>query len=188
MRPQIRDERTDYIELLPDILRELVEVEALNGVINFQFKRLYDMLNTVIDNMSFLSADESTISRWESILKVNTPINSSLEARRAQVQSKVLSQPPINLSTLREVVESFLGVPVDIATDAADYTVSVTYRGLTELPDTTPLYKTVYELIPANMALTISYAYAVWQEYESTTWGELANRTWEDVSMGMGGA
>ncbi len=100
--------------------------------------------------------------------------HSSLKARREAVLAKLRTKPPINLITLKEIIEAYMGVTVEIYLDG--YTVKVRYRGESRIADLAPLYATAYETIPANLILEIAYVYVTWGEVLSKIVGEPPNR------------
>ncbi len=150
--------------------------------------------------------DVDGVRRWESILAIASPIKSTLSARRNAVKAKLMTKPPITIETLRAVIETYLGVPVDMVLwtmpeipswhefgrrswgEAAatawgeykptgtPYTIDVYYRGFEKLPDLRPLYKMIDELVPAHILVRINYRYATWREAQEQ------HPTWRDTS------
>ena len=64
----------------------------------------------------------------------------------------------------------------------------VSYRGESKLADLSPMFATVYELIPASMLLMIGYRYIVWSEMDSFNMSFLQldskTLTWSDFEKG----
>lgn len=175
-----------YQEYLPEIYRGLLEIKTLAGVIDVDMSRYYELLRQFVDNRYIMSMDTETVQRWESIFDIASPIKDDLQSRRQAIQAKFMSQPPINLDTLKRIVEAYLGVPVSITQHLDPYVVRITYRGLEKLPDLTPLYTSIYDTIPANIKLVIEYAYQLWIEVKNgNTWEQLKNKTWHDVLYGL---
>ncbi len=177
-------ERRDYIEHIPENLKDFVEIKVIGDVYDIEITNVYDAMNQVLDNMQTATMDEAVVARWEKMLSITTPIDASLQSRRNAILSKFKTQPPINIATLKQLIEAYIGVEVDITQNEVDYTVNIRYRGLSQLPDLVPFYKTLYNVVPANMAVIIEYAYITWNEILSQTWGDLQNETWEQVLMG----
>lgn len=184
MSSVIRKEAKRYLDHVPMVLQDLVEIRALDGAIEIEMEKLHMMMEQLEANQYVSTMDLQTTMRWESILNLTTPISDTIESRRQAIAAKLLSQPPINLETLREIVQAYLGVSVNIAIHNQPYTVNVTYRGLAKLPDLIPLYKTIYDVIPANMILEIAYAYVTWNEVKTKIWAEIGQGTWGDLLMG----
>ncbi len=110
----------------------------------------------------------------------------TFQARKNAIKSKLMTKPPINLETLRTIIEAYMGVEVEIT--IADSVVSVVYRGDTEVVDLAPLYATLYETIPANLLVEIAYKYLQWLELDAQLLDfdalDAKNLTWDDFERG----
>lgn len=186
MKSLIRKEARPYIDHVPEFLREIIEIKALGNAIQISMAKFYDAMDELVSNQYPDTMSVTIVDRWEKILNLSTPINGSLESRRQAIKAKLLTKPPINLQTLKAVIEVYLGVGVNCSLLEKPYTINVTYRGLTSIPDLEPLYQTIYELIPANMVLEIAYAYIKWQEIldKEQTWEKVKEKDWYYVLMG----
>ncbi|WP_195277385.1 putative phage tail protein [Anaerotruncus rubiinfantis] len=181
------DDPSDYLGLLPDNWRELLEVQAIGNSVNIQMDKLLAAIKQGIQNKSVSLADEQGVVRWENILGVTSPLNSSLQARREALRAKIMAKPPINLQSFKAVVEAYMGLEVDVEL-APNYTIKVWYRGESRQPDLAPLYATVYEMIPANLIVEIMYRYVVWNELDALNMNfdalDAKNLTWDEFEKG----
>lgn len=98
----------------PPLVRKQREMEYITSAENPEFEQIYELLDIAMKDQFVVTATEIGISRWEKILKIKPPSGSTLEQRRAAVLARLLSRMPINLEVVRQVVETYLGVPVDI--------------------------------------------------------------------------
>lgn len=176
------DSQSDYASFLPKLWDQIEEVGAIAQAVNPEIDNLKGKLRQLIYNRFPQTADEAGIARWEKLLGLSSPLNSSLKARREAVLAKLRTKPPINLLTLKEIIEAYMGVPVEIYLDG--YTVKVRYRGESRIADLSPLYATAYETIPANLILEIAYAYVTWGEVLSQNWGTAKQRSWDQLRKG----
>lgn len=158
------DESADYKAELPEIFQDVVEIDALAGALNIQLDKLSALVKSTAENKSVSTADEAGCARWEKMLGVSAPMNSTLQARRDALKAKLMTKPPINLQVLKAIVEAYMGLGVDISVDG--YTVKIRYRGESRIADLNPLIATAYEKIPANMLLDIAYLYLIWDELD----------------------
>ena len=159
------DNHAEYKSYLPEIFQEVVEINALDHTIKMQIDKLNTILRDSINNKSVQQANEDGVSRWEKILGVTTPLNATIVARKEALRSKLMTKPPINMITLKGIIEAYMGVIVDITID--EFVVKVRYRGTSRIEDLNPLYVTVYETIPANLILDIAYAFVTFAELDS---------------------
>lgn len=179
------EDPADYLDFLPDRLQGIAEINAIAGAVNIQLDRLSAYIKQHVDNRLPSTADESGCARWEKMLGISAPLNGTLQARRDAIRSKIMTKPPINLQTLKSIVEAYMGLPVNIMLDG--YRVHIKYRGESRVADLNPLYATMWTTIPANMLVDIAYLYATWGEVKAAypTWGDLKAKTWEQIHRGV---
>jgi hypothetical protein len=178
------DDKSDYLDLLPEKLKGAAEIDAIAGTVNFEIDKLSAVVKKAVNNISPLHADEDGCARWEKILSLSAPLNGTLQARRDAIRAAIITKPPINLSVLKQIVEAYMGLPVNITLDG--YKVHIKYRGESRIADLNPLYTTMWKTIPANMLVDIAYLYATWVEVKSAylTWGDMKTKTWEQIHKG----
>lgn len=159
------DDVADYKSYLIEKFQGIVEVDAIAGSVNFEIDKLSNLIKTGVNNRFIATCDETGAARWEKILSVSASLGSTLQARRNALKAKLMAKPPINLQVLKGVIQAYMGVDVDIT--VANFIVTVKYRGTSRIADLVPLYTTVYEMIPANLLMAISYSYLVWDELDA---------------------
>lgn len=108
------DRTPDYLQLLPELLQNVREIREIAQALAPNLAELNERIRQAADNRFPSTADAAGAARWERLLGLSSPIKSTLQARRDAIRAKLISKPPINLSTLRRIVETYLGVPVDI--------------------------------------------------------------------------
>ena len=184
----------DYVSHLPEVLQDMEDIQLMAKIINPYLDALNGKIRRIVDNKTVTFADAEGISRWEQILGVSPPIGSTLEERRNACLAKLRARGVINLDTLRRVVETYLGVPVEIEMwwDAQEltwgepYVIYIYYRGTTKIPDLAPLYEMLYELIPANLIIKVLYKFQTWGEVLDgyTNWGAVKELSWGNIRLG----
>jgi len=181
------DDKADYKSHLPLFLQDVVEIDVLENCINIQIDKLNSLIKDNVNNKSVSTANEQGVARWEKILGVTTPLNSTLQARREALKAKLMTKPPINMQTLKGIIEAYMGVQVDIVKEP-NFVIKVWYRGTSRIADLNPLYATIYNTIPANLIIDIAYFYLTWAELDAQnlTWVELdaKNLTWAEFERG----
>jgi hypothetical protein len=65
---------------------------------------------------------------------------------------------------LISIIEAYMGVKAEASVNG--WNVNIVYRGTSRVKDLTPLFVTIYNIIPANMTVSISYKYIVWDELD----------------------
>lgn len=167
------DHKNDFKAYLIEKLQDVVEIDAIAGVVNIQMDALSEQVRRMVKNKSVSTCDEMGAQRWERLLGVSSPLNSTLQARRDALKAKLMTKPPINVHVLRGMVEAYMGLDVDVSVQ--DFVIKIRYRGESRVADLNPLYATAYEMIPANLLLDIAYLYVTWDELDgqSMTFNQL---------------
>lgn len=158
------DHKNDFKGYLIDRLQDVVEIDAIAGVVNIQMDALSEQVRKMVKNKSVSTCDEEGARRWEKLLGVSSPMNATLQARRDALKAKLMTKPPININVLRNMVEAYMGLSVEVSVE--DFVIKVRYRGESRIADLKPLYATAYETIPANLLLDIAYIYLTWDELD----------------------
>ena len=182
--------KPELLKMLPQLLQQVSEFQAICSAEESVLAELNVVIEKTADNSFINSADKEGLQRWEKILGVSSPLDSTDSSRREALIARLIAKPPINMAVLKNIIETYMGVTVDIK--EADHMIKVSYRGESKLADLTPMFATVYELIPADMLLDISYRYIVWNEMDSLnldfaqldskamTWSEFEKGEWVD--------
>ena len=202
----------DYVSHLPEVLQDMEDIQLMAKIINPYLDALNGKIRRIVDNKTVTFADAEGISRWEQILGVSPPIGSTLEERRNACLAKLRARGVINLDTLRRVVETYLGVPVEIEMwwdeqvqeqyksghnasrrkggdfyrQGEPYVIYIYYRGTTKIPDLAPLYEMLYELIPANLIIKVLYKFQTWGEVLDgyRNWEAVKELSWGNIRLG----
>lgn len=156
---------SDYLSRLPERLQSVNEFSVLSDAVNPEIDKINAAIGNMKANASISTANAQGLSRWEAILGVSTPLNSSLKSRREALKARLMTKPPINLETLKGIIEAYMGVQVEIS--VSNSMVKVVYRGTSQVDDLTPLFATVYETIPASLLVSIAYKYLGWSELDA---------------------
>lgn len=173
------EDPSEYIEYFPDIWQDILEIQTLDKVIKGQLDKLLQTIKGTVDNKFPATAGEDGIARWEKILGISSPLNSSLKSRRESVRAKLMAKPPINLKKLQSVIEEYMGI--EVAISISDYVVTVGYRGEALVSDLSPLYATIYEMIPANLIVDIVRLYNTHSELIPNTHTSLQEYTHDQL-------
>ena len=173
MKEEFYQQPSDYLSCLPEFWRRLPQIQAIAATCCQELDRRLARMEQLANNRFPSTVDEEGAARWEQMLNLTAPRDGTLQARRDQIRACLMSKPPVNLQSLRQVIEAYMGVPVQMKVE--NFLLSVTYRGESRQKDLTPLLETMYRLIPANLFTEIAYAYLTWEELDAQqlTWEEL---------------
>ncbi|MCI8610008.1 MAG: DUF2313 domain-containing protein [Firmicutes bacterium] len=97
------------IEYLPEFLRAFREFRFLTDKEQAQAKELWLALEKLWNNQYIETLDEDGCKRWETILKLRHPKDSSLKERRSGILSKMAEQRPFTMRTLKNTLTTLCG-------------------------------------------------------------------------------
>lgn len=101
-------------QYLPPVVRKVREYEGITSTENPELQLLLEAFQNALDDQFVYTATEKGIERWEKMLDIKPPHNSTLEQRRAAILAILLAKIPINLDIIQTIIETYLGVPVKL--------------------------------------------------------------------------
>ena len=161
----------------PEAVGKIKEIDAIynmNDVVN----PMEDAENLEKDLFTG-TATENGIARRENLYSIIPKDTDTLEDRRYRVLTKENSEIPYTIRSLKRKLETLCGengVTIELTEEKITVKVALARKGMYE--DTA---KMLEEIVPLNLLIECMQMYNTWEMLESYTWGELANRTWEQL-------
>ena len=155
-------------------IKEIDAIYSMNDVVN----PMADAENLEKDLFTG-TATENGIARRENLYSIIPNDTDTLEDRRYRVLTKENSEIPYTIRSLKRKLETLCGengVTIELTEEKITVKVALARKGMYE--DTT---KMLEEIVPLNLLTECLQMYNTWEMLESYTWGELANRTWEQL-------
>lgn len=167
-------------DYLPDCLnRELLFQELCKGV-DRGMDDLKEYAQEILKNGYLMTADESILTRYETIFSLVTT-GMSLDYRRNRIASQFRQRPPIHLARLKGMMYGVLGEIVKVEEGQEAYSLIIKYKEQTGYEDEESGKELLRRLVPANIALQVLYAYVEWQEVKIASWGAVGSGTWQEL-------
>lgn len=101
-------------QYLPPVVRKVREYEGITSTENPELQLLLEAFQNALDDQFVYTATEKGIERWEKMLDIKPPPDSTLDQRRAAILAILLAKIPINLDIIQTIIETYLGVPVKL--------------------------------------------------------------------------
>lgn len=101
-------------EYLPPVVRKVREYDGITSTENPELQLLLEAFQNALDDQFVYTATKKGIERWEKMLDIKPPPNSTLDQRRAAILAIILAKIPINLDIIQTIIETYLGVPVKL--------------------------------------------------------------------------
>lgn len=105
----------------PSVLAPAKEFKILAAMEDAEFKTLWDLTWQWFLNTFVYEFDIAGAQRWESMLRITPPAESSLEDRRAAILRRINTQLPYTLRRLQEILDAEYGESMAVASTNTDY-------------------------------------------------------------------
>lgn len=146
----------NYLDYLPEYLRGVKELQALDGAVNPETNALFQKAKQVYQNQFILSADLAAVERWERLFNISG--SGTLDERRKLVAAKIQANSIINGSALLNLVETQSGASARMEVAPQNYEFSIY---LSALPSENIPHKAIVNMVdqakPANMVFRLKY-------------------------------
>ncbi|MFQ7067434.1 MAG: putative phage tail protein [Christensenellaceae bacterium] len=164
---------------IADALGELLDAEQP------EIDKLEKEIGDMLPEFFIQSATAKTLSYWEDLLGFDHPDGWSDERRKERIRARMLCPSPLTPKTLKETIEKAGGVEVELIEDADAQTVTVKFVGAKGVPKYLADIQREVELIrPLHIPVLYEFSFAIWADYETNTWEDLAAYTWGEIEEG----
>lgn len=97
------------IGYLPYVIREYGEFQAAMAGEQPEFERIWQSVDTLLEDQFVFTAGKPGLSRWEQILGIVPRAADSLEDRRFRILGRLNEELPYTLTRLREILQALCG-------------------------------------------------------------------------------
>ena len=119
----------ELLSYLPDAYQNSPETVAFQTALQPEVDGVWAARDSLLAQLDPYTADWG-LDYWEAALGIAPAGHLSLETRRRQIAAKLQGRGPTTADTLRQLAETFLGVPVEVTEVFGQYRVELTAEGL----------------------------------------------------------
>lgn len=145
------------LEYLPPVLREVMEMQAINGANEPEIALAWDTLTQVLANQFLETADENGVTVWEKELSILSKDTDTLELRKARIKATWNQEIPYSFPWLRRWLDGLYGQE-NHSESIEDYTIhiQVDHTGIPESSGLmTEILRMLATVLPSNMRLLL---------------------------------
>lgn len=173
----------DLSGYVPDYLRDKREIKALTTAEGYEIGLAFHNLRDVFDQ-AFLSTATWGLSLWERDNGITTNLSLSYEERKEIIAAKLRGSGTVTGRMLKNTAEAFSGGDVEIIEKPEEYLFIIRFVGMKGIPRNMQAFMAMLDDIkPAHLAYKFEYTYTTWNSLKIFTWGELAEKTWDEVRV-----
>lgn len=167
------------IDYLPSVVAEIKDYQELLKTEQVEIENLWNTLEQALNNQFIESTDEKGISRYELMLDIKPKATDDLELRQFRVLSRYNEQLPYTYFKMVEQLQALCGENgVKVELTGLNLLVKVE---LTAKEKVSEVRELLYRMIPANVVVDVQLLYNQWQMVQGLTWGQVSNKTWEQL-------
>lgn len=120
----------------------------------------------------------------ERLAGIVPPDGATLESRRSVLAARYRSSGKVSIETIQAVADAWRNGEVEVSFPSGHILVKfVNSMGVPA--DLGDLQDALARLIPAHLACIYEYLYRTWLQAGAYTWGELSDRTWQELREGL---
>ena len=171
----------DLKEYLPDVLRDVTEMQSIMEAETPEVRALWQACEDCMNDQFISEATENGIARREKMLGITPYATDTIEDRRFRLLTKYAESIPYTRRGLAALLGSLCGengYKLNILT--SDFTVSVKVA-LTAKKQEDSIKELLERVVPYNMVFTVELLYNTWEKVKKYTWSDASSRTWRDL-------
>lgn len=157
---------------------------------------LTDLENARIEMINQLQPESATytLNRWENDYCIENKYNYDVDYRRSIISASMKGMSTCTIDYIKNIALSYSNGEIEVIepTTVGDYNLIIRFIGNKGIPPNLDDFKnTIEKNIPAHMVAKYEFSYISWGEVKEKTWEELQSITWGEVLNGknnkMGG-
>jgi len=149
----------DIKEYWPPIIREIKEFRKIAEIENPELEKLWQEIESIVDDQFIETATERGIARREKILNVVPFADDTLESRRFRVQSIWNDKLPYTYRVLLERLDSLCGPDGYVMElNAGEYSLCIKLE-ITTKRMFDEVVRITRQMVPANIVITVELKY-----------------------------
>lgn len=171
----------DLKEYLPDVLRDVTEMQAIMEAETPEVRALWQACEDCMNDQFISEATENGIARREKMLGITPYATDTLEDRRFRLLSRYAESLPYTRRSLDTLLESLCGKNgYMLSIQTSEFTVNVKVA-LTAKKQENSIRELLERVLPYNMVFSVELLYNTWAKAKRYTWGAASALTWRDL-------
>lgn len=172
----------DLMSLLPPIYEKNSTMEELQSILSSDINSLVSAFNETIDQC-FVNTATRSLSRYENIYGLQVDVSKSNEFRRERILAKFRGVGTTTKKMIIDTAAAFSNGEVEVIEDPSSNSFVIKFVGTKGIPaNMDDLVLTIEEIKPAHLSYSFEYTYRRWSEVSGYLWGEVADKTWYQLS------
>lgn len=168
------------IEKIPEYYQKIYEFNVLFEILDEELLRLANAYDKYEKDLFIATASDDILLKYANLLQIG---DTDFELLRAKIIEKFSEIPPFSYETIKKVVQWHTKSTPNVS-KCEGYVINIDYKQGNYMQDFTNIYKDIYNIIPANIAINISYIFMSYIDYITTIYQKLSSKTWQQMTIG----
>lgn len=171
----------DLKKYLPDVLKDVAEMQAIMETETPAVQAIWDACEDCFNDQFISEATENGVARREKMLEITPFGTDTLDDRKLRLLSRYNENIPYTRRTLINLLKSLCGengYTLEFIT--AEFTVRIRVA-LAVKKQKDIVEESLERILPYNMVFSVELLYNTWQQVKSYAWGALSARTWRET-------
>jgi hypothetical protein len=135
-------------------------------------------------NQLFVNTATWGLDAWEQELNLSSFAGKPDDQRRSRIISKIRGIGNINVTLVKNVVESYVYGTVDLIDHPELYRFTIKFTDIRGIPANLPdVQAAIEDIKPVHLAVEYQFIYTTWSEVKALTWGEVKTGTWDELRI-----
>jgi hypothetical protein len=169
------------IGYIPAVLKEVRQYQALACGEQPEIFKLFNEIETALNNQFVLTSDEFGVGRWEKILNIMPKATYTLDERKFTILSRLAEKLPFSYRMLEQILTGLCGengYRAEVNHGLYELAVKIALIAKNNFNDVETMLNRV---VPANLTINLSLMYNTWGIARDFTWGALAAKAWGGI-------
>lgn len=166
------------VEMLPDFFKNIEEFNILTSIYDDELLLLQEKAKETINDFFIETASSEMLDKYCLIFDIDINQN-----KLENIKSKLAEIPPFSLEYLQQAINRLTGGTCEI-TVISNYKISIIYTSLYIDMDIETIRNVIYNIIPCNIEVYLSYLFTKYFDYYEYSYEDLMAYGWNSIRYG----
>ena len=175
------DKKISLIDNVPEFYKGIYEYQQLFNILDSEILLLKQKTAQDKEDLFLATASNEILLKYENMLLVT---GEDTEEKRQNIINKMSEFPPFSYNEIEKIVKRHISHPF-IVNKCKDFVLSIKYRGGQEINNITNIVSDIYNIIPANVKVEMTYDFYKYIDALQDSYSDLSQKTWNNVLNNM---
>lgn len=176
-----RNIERDMYDYMPKIYEDLRESRAIVTTESVEFRAYADSVSDVLAQF-YVNTATWGLADWERRVGIVPDEGKPIDQRRSVIKSKLRGAGVVTKSLIKNVAESYSNGEVDVAEDADNFEITITFVGTFGVPpNMDDLSRVLRSILPAHLRVLFKFKYRVYEDFTTVPYKALIPYSYSEL-------